>query len=332
MGSHSVTASAELGWLYGTRFESGHVDALTEVERWGRRAVEVDPGSSLGWSVLAAAEGFRGFPDPQEALTYGLRGATGGSAGGRELNSLGNVVDFGGLSLDLALEAYGEAASIDPIHAYARSNAALTLLSLGRFEEALPYFDAALRIRPEDRWMYFGKWVALTRLGRAGEASAAWEGLLEIEGEEGPGAVIGRILEDLSKPGESSLQATRRLQRLLDDDSVLTEFNKIQVAAGLYPLTAGAAAIDLTFELIDLSIAGGWPPPYDLLALSPLFDPVRQDPRFAAALAEARRRFDLLRSVLDRARVRDELPGFLETPLADLLARLEAAGYLDASA
>lgn len=48
-----------------------------------------------------------------------------------------------------------------------------------------------------------------------------------------------------------------------------------------------------------------------------------------AVLAAARVRFDLMLSTLDAARRRGEVPRYLEAPLADLLARLEAAGFLE---
>ena len=62
---------------------------------------------------------------------------------------------------------------------------------------------------------------------------------------------------------------------------------------------------------------------YDALLLSPDFEGLRDSPRFRDVVEQARRRFDTMLRVLDDARAREEMPGYLERPLADLLERLD---------
>ena len=58
-------------------------------------------------------------------------------------------------------------------------------------------------------------------------------------------------------------------------------------------------ALDVMSQLHE---AGLGDPPYDWLRLSPLFDPIREDPRFQAVEAHAKENFDLMLEHLDRAR------------------------------
>ena len=62
---------------------------------------------------------------------------------------------------------------------------------------------------------------------------------------------------------------------------------------------------------------------YDTLILSPSWDGLREDPRFVKAVEDARGRFETMLEVFEDARLRDELPSYLEQPLSDLLEEVE---------
>src|SRR5205814_3119959 len=63
----------------------------------------------------------------------------------------------------------------DPV---ARTNRAFALLALARPTEALPEFDAVLRVEPANDEATFGRGLALEATGRRAEAAAAFESLL----------------------------------------------------------------------------------------------------------------------------------------------------------
>lgn len=79
---------------------------------------------------------------------------------------------------------------------------------------------------------------------------------------------------------------------------------------------------DAAFRLIQRAIQGGLTLPYDMLRLNPRLEVLRKDPRFQPILVQSREQFDQMMLVLDEARSRGELPGYLEKPLTDLRVRL----------
>ena len=79
--------------------------------------------------------------------------------------------------------------------------------------------------------------------------------------------------------------------------------------------------MDLAFRIINRLEEREIQLPYDLLALSPVFGPVRDDVRFQTVLTEARPRFETYLELLDDARAGGELPPYLEQPLDGLRIR-----------
>ena len=78
-------------------------------------------------------------------------------------------------------------------------------------------------------------------------------------------------------------------------------------------------ALDVMSQLHE---AGLGDPPYDWLRLSPLFDPIREDPRFQAVEAHAKENFDLMLEHLDRFREDGNWPAELEQARVDLMEQL----------
>ena len=80
------------------------------------------------------------------------------------------------------------------------------------------------------------------------------------------------------------------------------------------------AAIDILRQSIRLEVI----PQYDCLLLNRNYEPLRRDPRFQPILVKARAQFEDMLAVLNEARARGEFPKYLEGPLADLIAKLQA--------
>ena len=81
---------------------------------------------------------------------------------------------------DEALLYFDQALRIDPKDALALNNKANTLCSMGREYDAIKCFDAALAIDPGDAYALYNKANALKSLGRPQEAKAFEERALSI--------------------------------------------------------------------------------------------------------------------------------------------------------
>ena len=105
-----AAAAAEIGYLYIFRFESGAraESMLPEVERWGRRAVQLDPNNSRGWDLLSSTES-----NPRRALEYSLRAVSVGPRDSFAHNGLALILYQ--TSARLALEAFRKSMQIDPL-------------------------------------------------------------------------------------------------------------------------------------------------------------------------------------------------------------------------
>ena len=82
-----------------------------------------------------------------------------------------------------ALAAYEAALRIKPDDAEIHASRGVVLKALGRFEEAIAAYDAALRIKPDDAETHSNRGNALQELGRFEEALAAYDTALRIKPE-----------------------------------------------------------------------------------------------------------------------------------------------------
>jgi tetratricopeptide (TPR) repeat protein len=87
--------------------------------------------------------------------------------------------------LDEALAAYREAAEVAPDRALPRTSIGGVFLELGRPEEALVEFDAALGVAPADERALLGRAEALIRLDRPVEAAESLDALADIQDAAG---------------------------------------------------------------------------------------------------------------------------------------------------
>ena len=122
---------------------------LDSAEQLLLQALHLAPEHADAWSNLGITRQHRLKYDEAaqchiNALEYG------GESPARWCN-LGNAFT-GGLHLDEAVEAYGRALALDPAFADARYNRAIPLLTLGRYAEAWPDYEARWQTILTPRW------------------------------------------------------------------------------------------------------------------------------------------------------------------------------------
>jgi hypothetical protein len=89
------------------------------------------------------------------------------------------------------------------------------------------------------------------------------------------------------------------------------------------PALALLGRTDESIRILLRNVEAGSLPAYDFVLSAPGFQPLRKDPRFAKVLAASRDGAARVARILGEARVRGELPEYLETPLDELLALLK---------
>lgn len=80
-----------------------------------------------------------------------------------------------------AARLYDRVLELDPRHVDALSNRGLALLSLGRFEDAVPAIETAISITPNAADLHFNLGTALDELWRYEDATAAYENCIRLE-------------------------------------------------------------------------------------------------------------------------------------------------------
>jgi tetratricopeptide (TPR) repeat protein len=79
------------------------------------------------------------------------------------------------------LEVCDDIIRIDPSNRAARADKAITLDKLGRTEEAVAEYDAALMLDGNDKMIWNKKGLALVSLGRHGEAVQAFDSAFNLD-------------------------------------------------------------------------------------------------------------------------------------------------------
>jgi tetratricopeptide (TPR) repeat protein len=314
-------AAALIAFMYGNRWENtGDEEASSELERWARKAIDIDPGNSLAWMT---ATWVREIVSPED-ITGQLQGSLKAAMlGPREaISQLQLAVALERASIHLSLVAIREAKEVDPLYLYTHNGEALYLWLLGRPEEALPMAESIIRLEPDSFGLEW-KWRLLQELGRTEEADSIFERAFALAESSlslfGPEIMLAHLA--LNRPDIAPPGALENALHLLDDPEI-SPWRARFVAYYLLPPATRTGRLDLALRLIDRLEGRQVPLAYDLLTTSPVFDPLRDDVRFTAVVATARSRFETYLELLEAARARGELPPYLEQPLDDLRTRL----------
>lgn len=322
-------AAAGIGFLHEFAIESGAPadQMLPEARRWGRRAIEIDDRNSRGWALLAATELIATPARPREGLDYALRSAARGPRDAFAINGTGHAI--WGSAASLALACMREAARLDPLYLYPPLNASELLVYLGRAGEALAHAEAVLRFEPAMPMALIRKALALIELGRAGDAAALIAPLKRLADERRVEREFVAAVEDglvlLDGTTEAKRAALGRLARWALNPSPFSEYPPVYVWLVRHGRTTEA------IDALERRARQGRVP-YDFLRLTPEFNTLAADARYARVLATARAQFDETISLLRAAEARGELPAFLHQPLTDLLNRLGLKGERSADA
>jgi len=329
-----AAAAAGISTLYLDKFqfEGGASGALQEMEKWARRALELDSRCGRAWSMLSWLEIHSTKPDVERQLEYALKAA---SYSPRD--ALGHftvsasVATPGALSLQIAGSL--RAVDLDPFYLPGSGNVAIDLSALGRPKEALPFADRILRVEPDGWLCPEARGYVLLRLGRLDEARKAmapWEPSFFEKPNADISQMWGQIRFELAV-AERDAATIGKLERhilppLLDGraDSITLANSAVFVCPGLSRI----GRRDESVRILLRSVQGGVPPPYDWVLLDPDIQLLRSDSRFARVLAASRDGAAKIARILEQAHTRGELPAYLEQPLDELISLLKQNGVI----
>lgn len=295
-------AAALIAFLYGSRWVAGDQAAPAELERWASRAIALDPGNSLAWMTTAWARESNSPEDVTGNFEVTLKAANLGPREAISQHALGS--SFERVSSRLSLVAFREAIKLEPLYLYPYNTVVMDLWYLGRPEEALPLTEAMISLEP-DAFGLATKWVLLQELGRAEEEDLIFKRAFAVAE---PFPLVSEPLQGylaLRQPADAPPDAIELAMSRLSDPGY-HPFRARFVALYHLPPAISIGQVDLAFRVIEGLEERQQLLPYDLLMLSPIFDPLRDDQRFAIVLAKARSPFET----------------YLEQPLDDLRTEL----------
>lgn len=255
-------------------YNSGYGQELSfEAVDLARRAVEVDPGFSLGWAMLAMAHAMlhhQGFDRTPERLALARAAADSALALDPDLPeahaALGHYHYWGRRDYEAALEQFGIAERVAPSARWVLSGIAAVRRRQGRMEEALDYFERSRDLQPRAATAVAAVAETLFLLRRFAEAAEEHETALEIEGIDGSfltyqGLILFCRDGDTRAARETMRQARRR--GLTGEGMTLTElrlalFDRDPEAALEVVAAAEPVIGDLQYRYYPRELARGW--------------------------------------------------------------------------
>lgn len=307
-------AAASAAVLFARKAHVGHPGAVAELEAWARRALQLDPHSSQAWGALSFAEQRRAGGSHRTAFEFALKAATFGSRDALAQVSLGGMLMDS--SCSLALAAYDEASQRDPMYFNAPINAAVMLDLLGRREESLLLIEKVLRLEPDApvALLNKAKWLSAPR-----DAVQRLEILKRLEAMTAQGRVNPEWLaavQDMVAVERGDPAALERVRKAATGESRFPAWHMFALSSTLVLARHRQSADAL--EVLTRLDAAGFTAPYDMLARNADLAPLKGDARFTSALERSRSRLKATLDALEGARLRGELPRYLEKPLGEL--------------
>ncbi|HMF99440.1 MAG TPA: protein kinase [Vicinamibacterales bacterium] len=307
-------------------------DIAAGVERYARRALEIDPRAARAWSALSevqpqsSQEGFR------LRLEYALRGVSLGSGDDFTHTRLTSAIFPA--SAFLAREAAHRAAQLDPLVLTGHLYEAIACTVAGDATRGLRCIETALALEPDAPFTRYMKTLILISAGRDEEALREVEALkplaagrlhpewLRFAGEMARAhtaiAADGRDAEQLCAYLIAAAQGKLAFPRWQSSTSgvaiLLTRYGRPD------------AALDLLFGRRE----AGLREPLDLLVLQPDMTSLAGDSRYRSLVSDAVAQFRAMLDVATAARSRNEMPAYLDRALTDLMTRPAIAAAIGA--
>lgn len=314
-------AAAAIARLYAGRLESGTPlrEVLPEIDKWAYQALKLDHRCGEAWQVLSIAEEFRPNSDPRKRLEYALKAATYANSSGYSHHVLAAALSRNSVALSVAASKEGNRQ--EPLHLNGLLFTAGILSKQDKPKEGLSMIEKVLRIEPDMPIAVIMKFWLLLRNHQFHEAEKFMPALDKMVAERRlhPGWVdfAREWLEfEQSVASGKSEQALKRIVSTARGEA--PPFPRWElVTAEVLTMQAEYDSVDSSIETLSLRAAKGIIEPYDLLLVRPELAGVRKDPRFPTVAMHSRTEFQDMLAILEEARNRNELPSYLEKPLAE---------------
>jgi tetratricopeptide (TPR) repeat protein len=300
-------------------------DARRQAESWARRALGIDPRCGEAWAALGQLEMLSTRADLDRSTDYALKAANFAPRDAFVHAILATPMN----SWSLGLAAARRALELDPFLVAPAATAATCLAVLGRPHDALVLLDRTFMVEPDWQSGLVEKGWVLTRLGRLEEAEST---LRRCEHAASGTHILGGMWRDARfalAVAQRDTAMSRTLAREIlaaDLDSradALLVGNSMTVVV---PALAHIGRTDDAIRLLQKGVEVGFIPNLDGLVIDPDIQLLRGDPRFAGILKASRDGALLDVRILGQARMRGELPNYLEAPLNDLAKLLNENG------
>lgn len=323
-------AAGRIASLYADKVVAGAPlqEVFPQASEWADRALKIDPHASRAWAVLANLETTNPAGSQRKALEYALKAV---SANSQDTYALQRLVGI--LSRDsyiLATDTSRQASGADPLVMIGPVFEALADSVLANYDQASARIDDALRLNPDFPFGLQTKVLALTMADRRqGEIVQILPQLDKLASQRRlhpDWVAFAHSFVDFARAGKArdtaSMEAAmQRLSKVSRGESPFPRWQTITI--GVAPLLARYGKRDAAISLLNWRGDAGVPDAYDVLLFQPDLKPILGD--IAPALIASRARFDDAVGILQEARLRGELPGFLDQSLKDLLGRVAAA-------
>jgi TolB-like protein len=246
-------------------------EAITNGWKAIGRALELDDSLGLAHALRGAYRAWKDFDWPGSCadFTQALQLAP-GSAEARRLFAIHYLVPTG--RLGEAGEQMQSAVELDPVSPLAYIELGKVLLWARQFEAARRAMEGAFELRP-DYWLaVWYRGVALYFQGRIAEALTIWQSV-RIRTPAGIGA-IGMALGQVGRHREARAALTEL--DTIEREHYVPQLSRAQIYLGL-------GDKDAAFKCLDRAVRARDPHILDL-PRKPIWDELRQDPRFASLL------------------------------------------------
>jgi TolB-like protein len=239
------------------------------------RALELDPELSAGLAFMGWSKMVHEY-DWQAAERLLRRALVNQASNSDALHWLSHVLSWQGRH-DEAINIARQAVEVDPYSPLMTMNLAYILMDDGRYDETARYRDITLQLRPDYTELWRNTWLTFMRAGQFENATEALVNYAVGTGRDVDEArKLGRILEHSNQTGEMAQFPAQLLANL----SIGTEnLGQVYAAGGDAESALAEIRVALDERAGSRSVLS--------MKINPLYDFIRDDPRFIELMQEA---------------------------------------------